>query len=165
MEFQPCGAAQTGQAAVPDDRRTVCEGVGDSPVESLSFERGPAAAAGYIVLGDCPGPAAYDDQIGPPSFADVAAAVDAEEVGRGVGHHPYHLLYREAAALGELEHHHEGVLYGGQSGGGMEVILHFLGIQMGGVVGGHSLDLALADSCGDGLPVGRSLDGRVALDQ
>ena len=47
----------------------------------------------------------------------------------------------------------------------MEVILHFLGIQMGGVVGGHSLDAALADSCGDGLPVGGCLDGRVALDQ
>ena len=109
--------------------------------------------------------AADDDQVCPPVLADVAAAVDAEEVGGGMGHHPDHLLNGEAAALGELEHNYEGMLDGGQAGGGVQVVLHLLGIEVWGMVGGYGLDTALADGSGDGLAVGGCLDGRVALHQ
>ena len=163
-EKQAGRAALLGEPSVFYCMRSVDEGVGDGPVEAHSFERRPSAAVGDVVLGYGPSASAYHDQVRPVSFADVAASVYAEQVGRRVGHHPDNLLYGEAAAVSELEHHHQRVLYGRQTGGGVQVVLHFFGVQVGCVIGGDSLYPAIADCCGDGLPVCSGLYGGVALD-
>ena len=164
MEVQAGGGAEIGEAAVADGVCAVDECVGDGPVKGPAFEGGPAAAVGEIVLGDGPGAAADDDQVGKISFTDIAPAVNPEQVGGGVGHHPDDLHDRETSALGQLEHHHQRVLYGRQTRRCMEVVLHLLGVQMWCVVGGHGLDAALTDGSGYGLTVRLSLDGRIAFD-
>ena len=49
-KLQPGGRAQPGEASVADDGGAAGEGVGDGPVEGLSFEGGPAAAVGDVGL-------------------------------------------------------------------------------------------------------------------
>ena len=112
MEVQAGGGAEVGEAAVADGVCAVDECVGDSPVKCPAFEGRPAAAVGDVVLGDSPWAVADDDQVGKISFTDIAPAVNPEQVGGGVGHHSDHLFDRETATLGELEHHHQRVLYG-----------------------------------------------------
>ncbi len=74
------------------------------------------------------------------------------------------LLQTQLTARDEREQHDQRVLHQGQAGGGLPVILRFLGCRMGRVVGRNDVDAAILERLKQGQAVGLVLDRWVAFD-
>ena len=131
----------------------------------MAFEGRPAALVEQAGLGHGLRLGGIDDhEVGPISFADEAALLDAEEDGGSMACALDGGLERERSLAGEFHEDEQRMLDQRQARRGLEVGLRFLVPGVRRVVGRDDVDDARGHGGADGITVGGGLDGRVAFD-
>jgi len=154
------------QRALVVHQITIDERLEHLAVESRALQRGPAALVQQIVFGDGPGLIQVNqDKVGVVPFAEVAALGHAVEPCRAVAHFLHDLLQRNQAAVVELEHAVQGVLYHGRAGHRLEIGLLLFLQRMGRMIGGDKVDAVVKQGFEQTFLVLLRLDGRVPFDE